>query len=150
MFSLFVVDKVLRRVYRKPTNRDTYIHWNSFASIQWKHSILKILVYRLYLRCSNDHYLTLELKYLWKVFKLYNNYPHWFITQVLNDANRIFNQQQEIIVTNEATIAEESISKKQIMKLPYAGEKGCSIIKSLKKHPNRLYLYCNQTFFTIK
>ena len=26
------------------------------------------------------------------------------------------------------------IQKKQIMNLPYAGEKGCSIIKSLKKH----------------
>ena len=37
-------------------------------------------------------------------------------------------------MTNETTTAEESNSKKQIMKLPYAGEKGCSIIKSLKKY----------------
>ena len=31
-----------------------------FASIQWKRSTLKTLVYRSYLICSNDHYLTLE------------------------------------------------------------------------------------------
>ena len=84
--------------------------------------------------CSNDYYLTLELKYLQKVFKKYKNYTHWFITQAFNDVNKIFNQQQEVTVTNETTITEESNYKKQIMKLLYAGEKGCSIIKSLKKH----------------
>ena len=78
--------------------------------------------------------MTLELKYLRKVFKEYNKYPHWFITLVFNDVSEIFNQQQEVNFTNETAIAEESISKKQIMKLPYTGEKGCSIIKSLKKH----------------
>ena len=121
-------------VYRKPTNTYIYIHCNSFAFIQWKHSTLKTLVYQSYLICSNDHYLTLELKYLWKVSKEYNNYPHWFITQVFNDVTKILNQQQEVIVTNETAITEKSNTKKQIMKLPYAGEKGSSIIKSLKKH----------------
>ena len=121
-------------VYRKPRNTDIYIHWNSLAPIQWKRSTLKSLVYRSYLICLNDHYLTLELKYLWKVFKEYNNYPYWLITQVFNDVNKIFKQQQRVIIANETATAEESNSKKQIMKLPYAGEKGCSIIKSLKKH----------------
>ena len=126
-------------VFRKPTNTDVYIHWNSFHPIQWKYSTLKSLVYCSYLMCSNDHYLTLELKYLVKVFKEYSNYPHWFITQNFNDVNKIFNQQQGVIVTNEMAAAEESNSKKQIMMLLYAGDKGCSIIKSLKKH-------CKKTF----
>ena len=121
-------------VYRKPTNTDIYIHWDSFVPIQWKRSTVKTFVYRSYLTWSDDHYLTLELKYLRKVFKEHNNYPHWFITQVFNDVNKIINQQQGVIVSNETTTAEESNSKKQIMKLPYAGKKGCSIIKSLKKH----------------
>ena len=95
--------------FEKPTN--TNIYWNSFVPIQWKHSTLKILVYRSSLICSNDHYLTLEPKYLWKVFKEYNNYPHWFITQVFNDVNKIFNQQQEVTVTNEKITADEIISK---------------------------------------
>ena len=44
----------------------------------------------------------------------------------------MFNQQQKVIATNETTTAEESNSQKQIMNLPYACEKGCSMIKSLK------------------
>ena len=78
--------------------------------------------------------MTLELTYLREVFKEYNNYPHWFITQVFNGVSKIFNQHQDVTVINETTTATRSNSKKQIMKLPYAGEKGCSIIKSLKKH----------------
>ena len=120
-------------VYRESTDTNIDIHWNCFAPIQWKRSTLKTLVYRSYLICSNDHYFTLEPKYLWKVFKECNTYPHWFITQVFNVVNKTFNQQQEVTVTNETTTSEESNSKKQIMKLPYAGEKGCSIIKYLKK-----------------
>ena len=57
-----------------------------------------------------------------------------FIANVFNDFNQIFNQQQEATVTNESKTAGESNSKTQIMKLTYAGEKGCSIIRSLKKH----------------
>ena len=96
-------------VYRKPTNTNIYIYWNSFVPIQWKHSTLKILFYRSSLIFSNDHYLTLEPKYLWKV--KYFGYPHWFITQLFNDVNKIFNQQQEVTVTNEKITADEIIPK---------------------------------------
>ena len=80
-------------VYRKPTNTDIYVHWNSFASIQGKRISLKALVYRSNLICSNDHHLTLELEYLQKGFKEYNNYPHWFITLDFNGVNKIFKKQ---------------------------------------------------------
>ena len=98
--------------YRKPTNTDVYIHWNSFPPIQWKRYTTKTLVYHSYLICSNYHYLILGLNYLRKDFKEYNNYPHWFITRVFNYVNKTFNQQQGVIVTNETTTAEESNSKK--------------------------------------
>ena len=78
--------------YRKYTNTNVYIHWNSFAPIQWKCSTTKTLVYHSYLICSNDHYLILELNYLRKVFKKYSNYPHWFTKRVFNDVNKTFNQ----------------------------------------------------------
>ena len=92
-------------VYRKSTNTDIYVHWNSFASIQGKRSSLKALVYRSNVICSNHHHLTLELEYLRKGFKEYNNYPHWFITQDFNGVNKIFNKQQEVIAINETATA---------------------------------------------
>ena len=83
--------------------------------------------------------MTLKLTYLREVFKEYNNYPHWFITQVFNGVSKIFNQHQDVTVINETTTATRSNSKKQIMKLPYAGEKGCSNIKSFKKHLTKTF-----------
>ena len=34
-------DNIETCVFRKPTNTDIYIHWNSFAPFQWKFSTLK-------------------------------------------------------------------------------------------------------------
>ena len=80
------------------------------------------------------------MKYLRKVFEEYNNYPHWLITQVFHDVNKIFDQEEGVIVTNETTTVEESNSKKQMMKLPYTGEKNRSIRKSLKKQRKHFQL----------
>ena len=60
--------KIDTRVYRKSTNTDTYIHWNSYALSSWKRSTLKTLIMRAYTISSNDSYLKLELQYLRKVF----------------------------------------------------------------------------------
>ena len=40
-------DNIETCVFRKTTNRDIYIHWNSFAPFQWKSSTLNTLVYQL-------------------------------------------------------------------------------------------------------
>ena len=34
-------DNIETCVFRKPTNRDIYIHWNSFGPFQWKYCTLK-------------------------------------------------------------------------------------------------------------
>ena len=65
---LRVGENIETRVLRKPTNTDLYIHWQSLAALQWKHSTLKTLVYRSYTICSNEKHLNSELKYLRKVF----------------------------------------------------------------------------------
>ena len=76
------------RVYKKSTNTDIYIHWNSYASSSWKCSTLKTLIMRTYTINSNDSYLKLELKHLRKVFHERNGYPHWFKTKVMNEVKR--------------------------------------------------------------
>ena len=60
--------KIEIRIYKKSTNTDTYIHWNSYAPSSWKRSTLKMLIMRAYTISSNDSYLKLELKHLRKVF----------------------------------------------------------------------------------
>ena len=46
-------------VFRKRTNTDICIHWNSFAPFQEKFSTPKTLVYRAYIVCSNNQHLNL-------------------------------------------------------------------------------------------
>ena len=39
-------------VYRKDSNSDVYLYWDSFTPITWKRGKLKTLVERAYLICS--------------------------------------------------------------------------------------------------
>ena len=57
-------DNIETCVFRKPTNTDISIHWNSFAPFQWKYSTIKILVYRAYYVISDNKRLESELNYL--------------------------------------------------------------------------------------
>ena len=43
-------------VYRKDSNSDVYLHWDSFTPITWKKGTLKTLVERAYLICSTPSY----------------------------------------------------------------------------------------------
>ena len=94
MYSLFVKDKVLRHVFTGNLQTQTFMFTGTFCvnPAETQHSKSFSLSCS-YLICSNGYYLTLELKYLGKAFKEYNNYPHWFITQVFNNVdNDVFNQ----------------------------------------------------------
>ena len=55
-------------VYRKKTNNDIYLNWNTFAPATWKRLTLRTLVQRAYLVCSTETYLKKELTHLEKVF----------------------------------------------------------------------------------
>ena len=57
-------DNIETCVFRKPINRDIYIHWNSFAPFQWKYITLKTVVYRAYIVGSDNQHLESELNYL--------------------------------------------------------------------------------------
>ena len=62
-------------VYRKSTNNDIYLNWESFASDKWKCGTLKTLTKIAYDVCSNQELLQKE-KYIEKVFRVNNNYAN--------------------------------------------------------------------------
>ena len=99
---------------------------------------LKTLIYRAYIVCSDNQNLESELNYLRKVFHNFNSYPHLFLIKVVNEVKDDFNKQ--IIPPTphiEATDGENTNIREPMKTLPYAGEKGCTLIKSkkiLKEH----------------
>ena len=97
------------------------------------------LVYRAYIVCSDNQHLQSQLNYLKKVFHNFNSYSHWFITKVINDIKNHFNKQIVPPTPNtETTDSGNNSIRKPMMILPCAGEKGCTLIKSLKKNFQRV------------
>ena len=133
---LRVGENIETRVFRKPTNTDLYIHWQSFAPLQWKHCTLKTLVYRSYIICSNEKHLHSELKYLRKVFHQNNGYPHWFINRVFDKVPDDFTRQQTVYPLSETAVLNDT--RKQTLLLPCAEKSGCTLVKSLKTHLKKI------------
>ena len=52
------------KVYRKSTNNNIYLNWNSFAPNTWKRSTSRTLIKRAYLIYSSKKHLVDELKHL--------------------------------------------------------------------------------------
>ena len=119
-------------VYRKSTNNDIYLNWEPFAVGKWKWGTLKTLTKRAYDVCSNQELLQKELNYIEKVFRANNNYPNWVIKKVLQQAKQQQQQQQQQQITANAA------GKNHFLLLPYKGEKGEHLIKSMKRRISKL------------
>ena len=65
-------DDIETMIYRKPTNNEIYLHWNSFTPVSWRIRTLKSLVLRAYK--STADYRKMELKHLTETF-CNNGYP---------------------------------------------------------------------------
>ena len=51
---------IITTVYRKVTNSDIYLNWDSFCPHRWKRGTLKSLVQRAHLICSTEDLLKTE------------------------------------------------------------------------------------------
>ena len=124
-------NNIATTVYRKATTNDIYLNWKSFAPSTWKRGTLKTLVVRSYLICSN----TLrkkEIDHLKKVFHEKNDYPKWVINQVLNEVEEK-HQTSVNNVSEESQVSPVTELKRHLLVLPYQGQKGEFVMKSMKE-----------------
>ena len=111
-------------VYRKSTNNDIYLNWESFALGKWKWGNLKITK-NVYDVCSNQELLQKELYYIEKVFRANNYYHNWAIKKILPQAI----QQQ---------ITADAARNNHFLLVPYESEKGEHLIKSMERRTSNL------------
>ena len=116
-------------VFRKKTNRNLYINWNSHGPIQWKWGSLKNLIQRSISICSNEKLREDELNYLRNVFIKVNDYPPKLVNSMIKIELEKNSDQQE--VTTNAT------SKQIQLVLPYAGKRGNNIIRKMRRQLNK-------------
>ena len=80
-------NKIDTTVYRKPTNNDVYLNWNTHAPTTWRKGILRTILSRAYTICSSETYFNEEIKYIESTFEKVNNYPKYVITQLKLEVN---------------------------------------------------------------
>ena len=125
-------------VYRKPTNNNIYIHWNSFGPKQWKTGTLSGIIRRAYDICSTKEALSYEIDFIQKVFTEINGYPRGLVRNMLKkyeEQNRIKN----VVTTTGDRIegsrnvpTENDAIRTLVLKVPFRGKKGESLIRSFK------------------
>ena len=118
--------KIYTTVYRKATNKDVYLNWDTFAPISWKRSTLKTLIERAYLICSAEELQNRELEQIENVFYENNSYPKYVIKQVLqkiseqhnNETNGADNSNNNIDGDNMSSINNESVTLEATVTCP--------------------------------
>ena len=98
--KMMVSYEVETAVYRKSTNNDIYLHWQSFSPTTWKRGTLQALVSRAFKMFSNDQHLQNEIKHLKKVFRDINDYPNSIIKQTIEKVKNQNEMAQPTQVTN--------------------------------------------------
>ena len=88
---------------------------------------------RAYIVCSIDYHLKKKLNHLRYVFEKHNNYPKWVIKQV---TKQVKDQNIQSNADRAPTVANELLSNSKFftLLLPYTGQKGEHLIKSLRKN----------------
>ena len=105
-----------------------YLNWKSFSPNAWKRSTLWTLIKRAYSVCSSEKHLVVELKQLEYVFEKCNNFPHWFIDQLLSEV-----QSEDVNIRSSIQENQNDVNKTaHLLVLTYAGLKGEKLIKSMK------------------
>ena len=94
------------------------------------------------------------MNYIETAFKHQTSYPSWVIDKVFKQV-----QQAQQVLSNVANKKGNDSKKLHRFLLPYQGDKGCNIIKSINKYVNKLLLnntkievalYCYESYLTIQ
>ena len=120
-------------IYRKKTDTNIYMHWNSFAPRAWKIGTMKSLVRRAHIICSKAEFLEKEIKHLKSVFREENGYPSRVVSTTIEQVRRSFDEEDE---RNQVVgIAEQEEAVREVTPficLQYRGKEGEVILKKFK------------------
>ena len=99
-----------------------------------------MLIERATLICSTEELLNEELEHLEKEFREKNHFPKWVICNVMNEVK---NKHQRSDTRNPISIdnnipVEEIEQKRHLLILPYQGDRGNTLVKSLQKRLHNL------------
>jgi hypothetical protein len=127
-------NQLVTTVYRKKTNNNVYMNWNSYSPRTWKIGTLKNLIRRAAIICSNTEDLEKEFNHLETVFCDINEYPVKVVKKVVEEEKRRLQEQTEEPTTGSTTDDNTNEEESTIyINLPFAGPNGETLMKKLKQ-----------------
>ena len=116
-------------VYRKPTNTDVVLNYGAVAPTAWKKGLIKCLLHRANVVCSNKELLHVEVNKIKHIF--YNNgYPVEFVDSIVREyESKTINQEEKAAPSDITKIK----SKMLIMKVPYIGKSSILFARRIRK-----------------
>ena len=112
------------------------------APTTWKRATLRTILSRAYTICSSERYLHKETEYIELTFKKTSNYPNYVISQLKREVKLKHTQNMPIERSAINQTAQNEQDKRHLLVLPYVGNKGEKILKSMNKFSTRV-LPCN-------
>ena len=95
------INKVETSVYRKATNTNIYIKWQSHAPSSWKIGTLRNLIKGVKLLSSSKFLLRNEMNYLSNIFREYNSFPLKVINNIMDQEFSQLAQQGTVETKNQ-------------------------------------------------
>ena len=124
-------------VYRKKTDSNIYLGWDSFSTRSWKIGTLKGLFRRAFLICSTESALEKEIKHLKHVFTKINGYPSKVVSNTLHEIRSKWNGETSLVNTISPIEPQNIVSEPSdtpYICLPYKGMEGEGVIKKFKNY----------------
>ena len=119
-------------VYRKATNTDQYLHWDSLHPISSKYSVVGTLHHRTRTVCSNTKLLQQEEEHLANALKKCN-YPMWALNRIKIKMNNPAHKK------NKASSTQQNNSPKPYITVPYYKGLGESVKKRCSNYGVQVY-----------
>ena len=152
-------------MYRKKTDTNLYLNWNAYAPRTWKIGILKGMVRRAHIICSDERGFKDEIQHLKRVFVKINGYPSRIVSKTIcqikssldvlnnngNTANIVENNTGNVVETVQTPIENQNDNEsKPYICLPYRGDQGVDIINKFRRKVTQILPKSCKPRFTYK
>jgi hypothetical protein len=121
-------------IYRKQTNTDVLLNFDSVAPGAWKRGLIKCLLHRAKTICSSEALMYREFGKISNIFYR-NGYPDWFVKREKDKFVREMNEEKTNLREGEEGLNEW----KNILTLPYVGKDTVRFGKRLKRSFVRMF-----------
>ena len=141
-------------MFRKETDTNIYINWESFALRDWKIGTLKGLFRRAYLVYSEEEGLNKEIKCFKFVFTKVNGYPSRMVYNTLQDVIKKMERKSNRVNREETPVNNSERVKEGVVyphiSFPYKGKEGDHIFKKFKNYLSKCLPETVKPRFTYK